>query len=123
MRHWSPGRLGLARRRLLAPDHYHDTRAEDWAAGLTDADLALFAGDADTAVKGFAEQLIADPEAVDAWTGLGLALAIAAPGPAAQALLDRPDVVLAVHRRLTAGAGENPALREVADWVGRVLSP
>jgi HEXXH motif-containing protein len=121
MRHWSPGRLGLARRRLLAPDRYHDTRAEDWAADLTDADLALFAGDADTAVKGFAEQLIADPEAVDAWTGLGLASAIASPGPAARALLERPEVVLAVHRRLVAGPGESPAPRDLADWVGRLL--
>jgi HEXXH motif-containing protein len=122
MRHWSPGRLGLARRRLLAPDRYSDARAERWASDLTDADLALFAGDADTAVKGFAAQLIAEPEAVDAWTGLGLALNVASPGPAARALLDRPEVVLAVHRRLSARAGENPAPRDLADWVGQVLA-
>lgn len=122
MRHWSSGRLGLARRRLLAPDRYHDAGADDWAAGLTDADLALFAGDADTAVKGFAQQLIADPEAADAWTGLGLALDLAAPGPAARALMDRPEVVLAVRRRLFAAAGDDPGSMDLADWVGRMLS-
>jgi HEXXH motif-containing protein len=116
MRHWSPARLGLARRRLSAPDRFHDTLAEDWAAGLTDADLALFAGDVELAVKGFAEQLIADPEAVDAWTGLGLALNLAAPGPASRILIERPEVVLALHRRLA--RNENPAPLDLADWVG-----
>ncbi|NMO49804.1 hypothetical protein HH310_01135 [Actinoplanes sp. TBRC 11911] len=114
MRHWSWGRLGLARRRLSAPDRFHDTLTEDWAAGLTDADLALFAGDAELAVKGFAEQLIADPDSADAWTGMGLALSLAAPGAASRVLLERPEVVLAVHRRLL----EYPAARDLADWVG-----
>jgi HEXXH motif-containing protein len=114
MRHWSSGRLGLARRRLSAPDRFHDALTEDWAAGLTDADLALFAGDAELAVKGFAEQVIADPGAVDAWTGLGLGLNLAAPGPASQVLLTRPEVVLALHRRLHDGAPP----RDLAEWVG-----
>ncbi|MET0496154.1 MAG: HEXXH motif domain-containing protein [Actinoplanes sp.] len=121
MRHWSQPRLGLARRRIVAPSRYRDVREMHWGAALTDADLALFAGDADTAAKGFAQQIVADPEAIDAWTGLGLALSIGSPGPAARALLARPEVVLAVHRRLFAGSGEKPSALDVADWVGRAV--
>jgi hypothetical protein len=91
MRHWSATRLGLARRRLIAPDRLAEARTEDWGAALTVADLALFAGEHEKAAAAFRDEIAEDPESVDAWTGLGLALGDAA-------LLRRPELVMAVHR-------------------------
>ena len=120
MRHWSAGRLGLARRRILAPDRQAEALREDWGATLTDADVALFAGDAATAAQGFLAEIAADPESADAWTGLGLALCADSKEPVAAglALTGRPEVVLAVYR---AGAGGRSPL-EVAGWVGERLA-
>ena len=120
MRHWSAARLGLARRRILAPARYEQARDEDWGAALSDADLALFAGEPAKAAAGFGEQIATDPGSVDAWVGLGLALRAdpGVPPQAARALLDRPEVVLAVHRELR--SDRSPA--EVAAWVGARLS-
>jgi HEXXH motif-containing protein len=120
MRHWSAARLGLGRRRLIAPDCYAQAREEDWGAALTDADLALFAGDPAKAATGFAEEIDRDPESTDAWTGLGLALQAdaMAPARAATALLERPEVVLAVYRNVR--SDRSPT--EVASWVGMHLT-
>lgn len=119
MRHWSAGRLGLARRRLLAPDRHGQARDEDWGAALTDADLALFAGEPAKAAAGFAEEIEHDPESADAWTGLGLALGAGATAPprAGVALLHRPELVLAVHRETR--TAHSPL--KVADLVGTLL--
>jgi HEXXH motif-containing protein len=121
MRRWSGARLGLARRRLAAADRYLDVRDEPWAAGLSDADLALFADDAPGALKGFADQLRIDPESADAWTGLGMALAHAGQAseglPGAALLLERPEIVLALRREL---AGE-PEPTELAAWAERTV--
>ncbi|MCM4082844.1 HEXXH motif domain-containing protein [Paractinoplanes hotanensis] len=91
MRQWSAARLGLARRWLLAPERHAEARTEDWGARLTVADLALFAGEHDKAAAAFRDEITEDPESVDAWTGLGLALGD-------PALLRRPELVIAVHR-------------------------
>ncbi|HEX5204657.1 MAG TPA: HEXXH motif domain-containing protein [Actinoplanes sp.] len=115
MRQWSNARLGLARRRLAMPDRYADVRNESWGTGLTDADFSLFIGDAVAARKGFADRLGDDPDEADAWTGLGLALA-GERVPGGDALLDRPELVLALHRELN---GE-PEPAAVAAWVERV---
>jgi hypothetical protein len=100
MRHWSAARLGLARRRLVTPDRYEQARDENWGATLTDADLALFAGDPQKAAAAFVDEIGRNPESVDAWTGLGLALRadIASYAAASAALLNRPEIVLAVYR-------------------------
>jgi HEXXH motif-containing protein len=116
MQHWSQGRLGLARRRIVAPDRYAEAPAEDWGGSLSDADLALFASDPDGAAKALADQIVADPAPADSWTGLGLALAAGGGHPAGSALLERPEVVAAVYRALPPGA----APIDVAAWVGRV---
>ena len=117
MRHWSAGRLGLARRRLLAPERHGQARDEDWGAALTDADLALFAGEPAKAAAGFAEEIEHDPESADAWTGLGLALSANAPARARAALLRRPELVLAVHRETR--TAHSPL--KVADLIGALI--
>ncbi|MDR7274337.1 HEXXH motif domain-containing protein [Catenuloplanes atrovinosus] len=112
MRHWSQGRLGLARRRIVAPDRFEASPGEAWGAGLFPADLALFRGDARTAVREFGELVAEDPGRPDAWTGLGLALRADGDKAAAAALLERPEIVAALYP----GAGRSP--RDLADWVG-----
>jgi HEXXH motif-containing protein len=121
MRHWSQGRLGLARRRLAAPDRYNEARADSWGAALSDADMALFAGDTIAATKGFVEQIAEDVEAVDAWTGLGLSLGADGEDRAGVALLGRPEVVRAVYRVVAARCDPPPSPVDVAAWVGRAV--
>jgi HEXXH motif-containing protein len=114
MRHWSAARLGLARRQLLAPQRLAEARDEDWGAALTAADITLFAGEHDKAAAAFGAELARNPESVDAWTGLGLALARGSQQPAAgSALLRRPELVMAVHR--ASDAAHSPVA--VAAWV------
>ncbi|GAA0904586.1 HEXXH motif domain-containing protein [Virgisporangium aurantiacum] len=123
MRQWSHGRLGLARRSILAPDQCHAATRETWAAELTDADFALFTGDALSARKGFADQIVEDPDRVDAWTGLGLALACEGQRGASLALLRRPEVVLAVYRRINAAAPRQVSPVDLTAWIAQVITP
>ncbi|GIE35980.1 HEXXH motif domain-containing protein [Actinoplanes italicus] len=113
MRHWSGARLGLARRRLLAPEQYAQAGRASWGVALSDADLDLFAGDAAAAAARFAAGLAADPRSEDAWTGLGLALQHAGASPAGDMLLGHPDLVMALHREL--GGAADPAA--LAGWL------
>jgi HEXXH motif-containing protein len=87
--------------------------------GATDADLAFVAGDHEPAVNGYRGLLAADPDAPGAFVGLGLALAARGTGPAARALLHRPELVRAVHRALRANADAAPAVETIAGWLGR----
>ena len=116
---WSTGRLGLGRWRIAAPDRFAQARQTDWGGALTEADLALYAGDTKTATIGFLTQIDRDPGAVDAWTGLGLALGSdrMAPARAAAALLERPEVVLAVYRQIRS----NHSPVDLAAWIGSQL--
>lgn len=59
-----------------------------------------------------------DPAEIHAWAGLAMAVNATEQSPAARALYDRPDLVRAVHTRLTdrAEAVDPTAL---ADWLGR----
>jgi hypothetical protein len=63
--------------------------------------------------------LAEDPDDPAALVGLGLALAARSTGPAARALLRRPELVRAVHRRLRTGPGATPSVEAVAGWLGR----
>ncbi|MFI5894685.1 HEXXH motif domain-containing protein [Actinoplanes sp. NPDC051513] len=114
-RHWSGARLGLARRRLAELDHYVDVRDKPWGAGLTDADLSLFAGNPAAAENGFAEQIRDDPGDADAWTGLGLAMA-ATGHPGGSALLEFPEFLAALHLELG-----RPEPAELAAWAEHMI--
>lgn len=85
--------------------------------GARPADLALVAGDRETARRGYLHELSTDSDRPGAWAGLGLILAETRPGPAADALCDRPELVRAVHRAIR-GCGGDAGPVELAAWIG-----
>ncbi|WP_410567698.1 aKG-HExxH-type peptide beta-hydroxylase [Amycolatopsis sp. cmx-4-61] len=87
--------------------------------GVTDADLALVTGRIEAAVAGYRTSLKANSDNPATIVGLGLALAVRGTGPAARALLHRPELVRAVHRLLRADTSAAPSVEAVAGWLGR----
>ncbi|MFV2017330.1 HEXXH motif domain-containing protein [Micromonospora sp. LOL_023] len=89
----------------------------DQVTGASPADLAYVAGDRETARRGYLHELSADHDLPSAWAGLGLVLANTRPGPAADALRERPELVRAVHRAVRrCGGAADPV--ELAAWIG-----
>jgi HEXXH motif-containing protein len=83
------------------------------------ADAALCTGDAENAVAGYRQRLLADPNDSQAWAGLGLALR--AQGCAATALLAHPEVTVAVHRRVRALDDRAPDPAALSTWLSAAL--
>ncbi|WIV61288.1 aKG-HExxH-type peptide beta-hydroxylase [Amycolatopsis nalaikhensis] len=115
---WTDARTDLIRLRL---GRDRDALAERGPVvpGVTQADLALVSGDVEAAVRGYRSLLATDPDVPAALVGLGLALTARGTGPAARALLHRPELVRAVHRELRATADADPEVEAVAEWIGR----
>lgn len=81
---------------------------------LRTADVHLLRGETALAVKGYQEAL----DAPDAWAGLGLALDGAGESVAADALLLRPEVVIAIWDQVRRDRAPDPVA--LADWIGRI---
>ncbi|MCD9875645.1 HEXXH motif domain-containing protein [Streptomyces guryensis] len=96
--------------RLLADD-----APESEVRGCGPADLALVAGEAETAVKLYAEELAVPDARPAAWAGLGLALTECGERDAGAVLTDSPELVVAVSRLLP-GRPDPVAL---ARWLAR----
>ncbi|MGY0064461.1 HEXXH motif domain-containing protein [Streptomyces sp. LZ34] len=79
------------------------------------ADLDWAAGDTAAALRGYRDRVAERPDDLPAWSGLALTLPS---GPAKEALLDCPEVVLAVHRALRDPAGAGPDPVALARWIG-----
>jgi HEXXH motif-containing protein len=116
---WTDARTDLIRLRLGRDGSTALAEHGPQVPGATDADLALVSGATDSAVDGYRHLLVADPDLPTAIVGLGLALATRGTGPAARALLHRPELVRAVHRVLRVEAGTPPTVEAVAGWIGR----
>ncbi|MFC6090986.1 HEXXH motif domain-containing protein [Saccharothrix lopnurensis] len=86
----------------------------DSAAG----DFALVAGEHREAAELYAAELAHGSDRPGAWSGLGLALWLRGPGPAATALLRRPEFVRAVHRLVVDTTGVPPRAGDLARWLG-----
>jgi hypothetical protein len=119
-------RATLIRHRLTQPAGFLElTRRPDsvarTVAGAVPADVALIAGNADLARRLYEEMLDGAPERVDAWVGLGLCLADDPTDPAAVALLDRPELVVAVALAARS-QGHRPAPIQLARWTGEWLN-
>ncbi|MEU4741995.1 HEXXH motif domain-containing protein [Actinosynnema sp. NPDC023658] len=87
------------------------------AADVTDADFALVARELGRAHALYAAELAAGSDRPGAWSGFGLVLRDESPGPASQALLERPHVVRAVRDEITA-RGTAPDVARLATWLG-----
>jgi HEXXH motif-containing protein len=107
---WSAGRLALARRWAGRRDAAPTDRLR--ALGVDEADADLLRGEHAAAAAAFTRRILADPDDLDAWSGLGLAL----DGPAGSALAEHPALVRAVHRGVRGPAADPAAL---AAWLGR----
>jgi HEXXH motif-containing protein len=89
------------------------------------ADHLLIGGESARARDRYLAEIAADPGDPHPWAGLGPALASAAtdpdhPSPAIRTLLDHPERVRAVHRRLRAVTREPLEVVELAGWLGTV---
>ncbi|MGW0943533.1 aKG-HExxH-type peptide beta-hydroxylase [Streptomyces sp. NPDC002623] len=103
---------------------WEDPRRFDWlrrnpdSVGATAADIALADGDFGGALRGYVQQVTSRPKASSPWVGLGLAARAIGHTCAAAALLERPELVRAVHLRLAHDAA-TPDPLAVAEYVGR----
>jgi hypothetical protein len=92
------------------------TRGRGTLPGSTPfADAAFCTGDADTAAKAYHRHLVEAPDDLQAWAGLGLALR--AQGRDASALLDHPELTVAVHRRVRALTERGPDPLALVAWL------
>lgn len=94
-----------------------------WATvpDATSADFAYSSGRFEDATRGYRAELRATPDRPASLVGLGLALEATKPGPAARALVNRPELVRAVHRELRCTAEESPTPEDVASWIGQLV--
>ncbi|MBL1098769.1 HEXXH motif domain-containing protein [Streptomyces coffeae] len=122
-----PVRPALVRHRLMDPVAFARLDA-DRDATLPDgttpagADLDWAADRTEAALHGYRARLATAPDDLSAWAGLALSMP---DGTARQALLSRPELVLAVHRALygagperTPGPGPGPDPIALARWIG-----
>ena len=115
---WTEARYDLLRVRL--GPHGEVKAKEVWhqVPGIREADFALLDGRPADALAGYRAELRTDPNEPGALIGLGLALRRAEPGPTADVLLDRPELVRAVHRVVRGDAAVSP--EDVARWMAAV---
>ncbi|MET8997921.1 HEXXH motif domain-containing protein [Amycolatopsis sp. NPDC004169] len=87
--------------------------------GVTEPELDFAAGRPIAAAAGYRRLLAANPDDPGALAGFGIALAAHSTGPAARAILHRPELVRAVHRLLRDEPGSTPSVEAIAGWLGR----
>lgn len=117
---WSEARSDLVR---LILETGPQSVAATWhlVPSATSADYAYARGLTNDAVAGYLGELREDPDRPSAWIGLGLALALSGSSPAVRALLHRPELVRAVHRKLRHDGGSTPPPEQLAEWIGRFI--
>ncbi|WP_159072757.1 aKG-HExxH-type peptide beta-hydroxylase [Streptomyces glaucescens] len=109
---WCTDRQAFAAvRRALARGRGHPLGVK----GATLADALLVAGDTAAALHRFRRQ----PPSPDAWTGIGLAQRS---GPA-RLLVERPELVLALHEALLRLGAPPPGAERLAGWLGAGARP
>lgn len=91
---------------------------ESWTAvpGATRADFAWATGRFTDAVRGYRAELAEAPDRPASLAGLAVALAEV--GGGARALVEWPELVRAVHRRVRGRAVRVPSPEDVAEWIG-----
>ncbi|MGH4009619.1 MAG: aKG-HExxH-type peptide beta-hydroxylase [Pseudonocardiaceae bacterium] len=114
-------RLSVADVDIASPANRRRALVRTWTSvqGATQADFAYVTGRFTDAARGYRAELAADPARPAAWVGLGLALSELGAVAAARALLQCPEVVRAVHRRLRTRSEPPPTPDDLACWLGR----
>ena len=84
-------------------------------SGTGAPDVAYVLGDHSGATAGYLRHLRSDPDGGDAWAGLGMALR-------SPVLLNRPEVVRAVHNSVLARTGTPPDPVRLAAWLDLAAS-
>jgi len=114
----------LSRVRISSPGEFARARSQlgGSAQAVADAgegDLALVSGDPSQARGLYLRELSTAAGRPGAWSGLALAVDMLAPGCGATMLVRQPELVSAVHRRITATASVAPHPEELAEWLGQ----
>jgi HEXXH motif-containing protein len=116
---WAQRIPTLARKRLLGSD------IPASADPLATADLALVHGDVDNALSIYLNRVVGSEHGSDAeiqaWVGLTLAVSESGRDEAARALTCRPDLVRAVHSRVSRARGTAVDPVEIAAWLAPVV--
>lgn len=112
----------LARIRLCGDAEFAAARAlvggtADEVVDVEAADFALVGGQPPRALALYADELATGSDRAGAWSGYALALRAGKPGPAADALVRRPELVRAVHAEITAATGEPPDVERLSGWL------
>nr|WP_232328100.1 HEXXH motif domain-containing protein [Kibdelosporangium sp. MJ126-NF4]CEL17031.1 Transcriptional regulator [Kibdelosporangium sp. MJ126-NF4] len=110
-------RVALLQLKATAPETFAEVMRH---STLTPGDAAYLAGDHVTATAMYLTRLSNAPDDTAAWVGLGLALR-ARGIAAATAILTHPEVVIAVHSKITTLTGTAPDPLELVNWVGAGL--
>ncbi|GAA2531287.1 HEXXH motif domain-containing protein [Winogradskya humida] len=107
---WSQGQLALARRWITRGDATPTPRLR--TLGVDDADAALLTGENHTATARYARRIVDNPDDLDAWSGLSIAL----DGPAGRTLAEHPSLIRAIHAETDAFIKDPVAL---AAWLSQ----
>lgn len=111
----STARSRLLNMRYLEPRRHIELRVSD-VPGITEADVLLFNGEADAAVKAYQEEILATAYPVpDAWIGLALAVRRLGATPARETFAACLPLIFDVHGCLSA-LGVKCAPLALADW-------
>ncbi|WP_328449360.1 HEXXH motif domain-containing protein [Amycolatopsis sp. NBC_00438] len=114
---WSEARADLLRVRLGEDGERRARQVWRDVSGASEADLALVNGNGEAALEGYRAELRRDPDVPVALVGLGLALRMTHEENTAAVILDRPELVRAVHRGIRKRANPAPTPEEVARWL------
>ncbi|HET8659606.1 MAG TPA: HEXXH motif domain-containing protein [Micromonosporaceae bacterium] len=124
---WVHSRLTLYRAWLAARGEPNGRtgltpNAEPVVPGVTQADLAILDGEPTRAARGYLTRIARDCTDLDAWTGLGLALAAEGGTPAWRSLLRTPELVHALYKELLSDPVP-PSPMDLVRWFGRHAAP
>jgi hypothetical protein len=117
---WSAARIDLVRLRLMTDEA--EFAGMWWTVpDATEADHAYATGRHDEAVHLYRAEVAVNPDLPGSLVGLGLSLGARGAGPAARALVHRPEMVRAVHRAVRDEMPDTTPER-VAAWIGQLVA-
>ncbi|MGH3782229.1 MAG: HEXXH motif domain-containing protein [Pseudonocardiaceae bacterium] len=119
--HWSSARADLIRLSVANFPNSGNVLRSKWSdiPSATAADFAYVTGRFTDAARGYRDELAENADCAASLVGLGLALSELGVKAAARALLNYPEVVRAVHRRIRNQTSTTPTPENLATWIGQ----